>query len=88
MNTGVKCDHTVVLTGLNSSAAYPNTLRRVHYYDTETEKYFNFLTNNFVCSAQTSADLYRYHWQRDFTLQYYTGVESYSILKNIINSVT
>ena len=63
MNTGVQCDHTVVLTGLNSSAAYPNTLRRVHYYDTETEKHFNFLTNNFVCSAQTIADLYRYRWQ-------------------------
>ena len=30
MNTGVQCDHNVVLTGLNSSAAYPNTLRRVH----------------------------------------------------------
>ena len=32
-------------------------------YDSETEKHFNFLTNNFVCSAQTIADLYRYRWQ-------------------------
>ena len=63
MNKGVKCDHTVVLTGLSSSAAYPKTLRRIHYYDSETEKHFNFLTNNFVCSAQTIADLYRYRWQ-------------------------
>jgi hypothetical protein len=63
MNKGVKCDHTVILTGLNSSAAYPKTLRRIHYYDSETEKHFNFLTNNFVCSAQTIADLYRYRWQ-------------------------
>ena len=53
----------VVLTGLNSSAAYPKTLRRIHYYDSETEKHFNFLTNNFVFSAQTIADLYRYRWQ-------------------------
>ena len=63
MNKGVKCDHTVILTGLNSLAAYPKTLRRIHYYDSETEKHFNFLTNNFVCSAQTIADLYRYRWQ-------------------------
>ena len=63
MNKGIKCDHTVILTGLNSSAAYPKTLRRIHYYDRETEKHFNFLTNNFVCSAQTIADLYRYRWQ-------------------------
>jgi len=63
MNKGVKCDQTIVLTGLNSSAAYPKTLRRIHYYDSETEKHFNFLTNNFVCSAQTIADLYRYRWQ-------------------------
>ena len=63
MNKGVKCDHTVILTGLNSLAAYPKTLRRIHYYDRETEKHFNFLTNNFVCSAQTIADLYRYRWQ-------------------------
>jgi len=56
MNKGVICDHTVVLTGLNSLAAYPKTLRRIHYYDSETEKHFNFLTNNFVFSAQTIAD--------------------------------
>ena len=48
---------------MNSSAAYPKTLRRIHYYDSEAEKHFNFLTNNFVFSAQTIADLYRYRWQ-------------------------
>ena len=63
MNKGVKCDHTVILTGLNSLAAYPKTLRRIHYYNRETENHFNFLTNNFVCSAQTIADLYRYRGQ-------------------------
>ena len=63
MNKGVQCDQIIVLTGLNSSVAYPNTLRRIHYYDSETEKHFNFLTNNFVFSAQTIADLYRYRWQ-------------------------
>jgi hypothetical protein len=59
MNNGVQCDQTVVLTGLNSPVAYPKTLRRIHYYDSETKKHYNFLTNNFVFSDQTIADLYR-----------------------------
>ena len=63
MNNGVQCDQTVVLTGLNSSVAYPNTLRRIHYYDSDKKKHFNFLTNNFVFPAKTIADLYRYRWQ-------------------------
>ena len=50
---------------MNSSAAYPKTqtLRRIHYYDSETEKHFNFLTNNSVFSVQIIADLYHYRWQ-------------------------
>ncbi len=63
LNNGVQCDQTVLLTGLNSSVAYPNTLRRIHYYDPEKKKHFNFLTNNFVFPARTIADLYRYRWQ-------------------------
>ncbi|MBS1256804.1 MAG: hypothetical protein MAG581_02631 [Deltaproteobacteria bacterium] len=63
LNNGVQCDQTVLLTGLNSSVAYPNTLRRIHYYDREKKKHFNFLTNNFVFPARTIADLYRYRWQ-------------------------
>jgi hypothetical protein len=46
-----------------SRIALGSQLRRIHYYDSETEKHFNFLTNNFVFSAQTIADLYRYRWQ-------------------------
>lgn len=60
---GVKCDQTIVLTGAKSAGNYPQPLRRVKYYDTNTGKTFNFLTNNFVISAQTVADLYRYRWQ-------------------------
>ncbi len=42
MNNGVRCDQTVVLTGLNNSVAYPKTLRRIHYFDSETEKHLIF----------------------------------------------
>jgi len=42
---------------------YPQSLRRIKYYDKKTDKTFNFLTNNFIIPAQTIADLYRYRWQ-------------------------
>jgi hypothetical protein len=59
----VKCDQTIVLTGVNTTTDYPQPLRRVKYHDTQTGKTFNFLTNNFAIPAQTVADLYRNRWQ-------------------------
>ncbi len=60
---GLKCDQTVVLTGVKAVRDYPAPLRRVKYYDQETDKTLNFLTNNFTISAKTVADLYRKRWQ-------------------------
>lgn len=60
---GVRCDQTIVLTGVNSKNDYPQQLRRVKYYDSKSNRTFNFLTNNFTIPAQTVADLYRYRWQ-------------------------
>ncbi|QFY88685.1 IS4 family transposase [Magnetovirga frankeli] len=60
---GVRCDQTIVLTGVRSAVDYPQPLRRIKYHDTQTGKTFDFLTNNFSVKAQTVADLYRYRWQ-------------------------
>ena len=62
-SSGVKCDQTIVLTGINAKVDYPQPLRRIKYHDSKTGKVFNFLTNNFTIPAQTIADLYRYRWQ-------------------------
>ena len=62
-STGLRCDQTVVLTGYYSSKGYPEKIRRIKYYDSETEKTFVFLTNNFNLSPLTVADLYRCRWQ-------------------------
>lgn len=62
-SNGLKCDQTIILTGVDSTTDYPQPLRRVKYHDAETAKTFNFLTNNFAVSAQTVADLYRNRWQ-------------------------
>ena len=60
---GVRCDQTIVLTGVNSATDYPQPLRRIKYHDAQTGKTFNCLTNNFARPAQTVADLYRCRWQ-------------------------
>jgi DDE family transposase/uncharacterized protein DUF4372 len=61
--TGVRSDHTVILTAIDSAKAYPDTLRRVSYLDVETRKRFRFLTNNFTLPALTIAQIYKCRWQ-------------------------
>src|SRR6266508_346006 len=61
--TGVRSDHTVVLTAIDSAKAYPDTLRRISYLDVETRKRFKFLTNNFTLPALTIAQIYKSRWQ-------------------------
>jgi hypothetical protein len=61
--TGVRSDHTVILTAINSIKAYPDTLRRVTYVDPDTQQRFRFLTNNFALPALTIAKIYKSRWQ-------------------------
>ena len=61
--SGIQCDQTIRLKGLNTKKKYPKPLRRVKYHDNETDKTLNLFTNNEVISAQTVADLYRYRWK-------------------------
>ena len=61
--SGVRSDHTVILTAIESAKAYPDPLRRVSYYDTETDKRLKFLINNFALPAITISQIYRSRWQ-------------------------
>jgi hypothetical protein len=61
--TGVRSDHTVILTTIGSATAYPETLRRVSYLDVKTGKRFKFITNNFTLPAITIAQIYKCRWQ-------------------------
>jgi hypothetical protein len=61
--TGVRSDHTVILTAIDSVKAYPEQLRRVSYLDVKTRKRFKFLTNNFTLPALTIAQIYKSRWQ-------------------------
>jgi len=61
--SGLRSDHTVILTASHSAAAYPDSLRRVTYFDAETRKRLKFLTNNFVLPPLTIAQIYKCRWQ-------------------------
>ena len=62
-STGVICDQSILLTVPKSVGDYPDKLRRVRYYDAETDKTLVFLTNNFLLPAITIAQLYKQRWQ-------------------------
>ena len=62
-STGVLSDQTVILSSLASAAAYPDTLRKVSYFDAERNKRLKFLTNNFTLPALTIAQIYQCRWQ-------------------------
>ncbi|HMD06583.1 MAG TPA: IS4 family transposase [Candidatus Acidoferrum sp.] len=60
--TGVRSDHTVILTAIESAKVYPDPLRRVSYFDPEKDKRLKFLTNNFALPALTIAQIYKSRW--------------------------
>ncbi len=62
-STGLRCDQTIVLTVTKSAKDYPDKLRRVHYYDSDTDQDLTFLSNNFIIPALTIAQLYKCRWQ-------------------------
>ena len=62
-STGLRADQTVILTGFYSAGNYPESLRRISYYDVEKDKYLVFLTNNFILPALTITQLFKARWQ-------------------------
>jgi len=62
-STGVRSDHTVVLTTIESAKAYPDSLRRVTSLDVANQRRLKFLTNNFQLPALMIAQIYKCRWQ-------------------------
>ena len=64
-STGVRADQTVILSSFESASVYPDPLRKVSYYDAETNKRLKFLTNNLTLPALTIAQIYKQRWQME-----------------------
>ena len=60
---GVICDQTINLSGFYQSKDYPDKLRRIKYYDKQTDKRLVFLTNNFQLNTLLIAKIFKERWQ-------------------------
>lgn len=61
--TGVQCDQTGILTGFYVSKQYPDKLRKIKFFDKESNRTFIFLSNNMELRADQIALLYKNRWQ-------------------------
>jgi len=62
-DNGVRLDQIGKLTGFYVSKDYPDKLRRIKFYDEETDNELIFLSNNFDLMAEEIAMLYKYRWK-------------------------
>jgi hypothetical protein len=62
-STGLRCDQAIITTGVDTAKDYPIPLRRIRYYDADTNKSLIFITNNFDLPALIIAMLYKARWQ-------------------------
>ena len=58
-----RCGHRTVAKTHGHRRRTTDPLRRVRYFDAETNKRLKFLTNNFLLPALTNAEIYRSRWQ-------------------------
>lgn len=70
---GVRSDHVGRLRGANAYDAYPEKLRLVSYYDPDSHRPFQFLTNNFTLPASVIAKLYKMRWQVELFFKWIKG---------------
>lgn len=69
-DTGVLADQDVLLTGMKSRERYTKPLRRVVFYDKESNRTFVFYTNNSQIAAETVALLYKYRWRVELLFKF------------------
>jgi transposase len=62
-SSGLRCDQTIRLSTYKGKRDYPEKLRRISFFDTDTRKRLVFLTNHFDLPAQVIAAIYKRRWQ-------------------------
>ena len=83
--TGLRCDQTIMLNGFYVSQDYPAVLRRIGYFDIETNKKFIFLTNNSTLAALSIAQLYKYRWRIEI---FFKWIKQYLRIKTFFGTST
>ena len=60
---GIIYDQIILLNNHYASKDYPEKMRRIKYYDEESNRFIIFLTNNFLLPAKDIAQLYKHRWK-------------------------
>ncbi len=71
--TGLRCDQMVLLKSFYPLRDYPEPLRRIRLYDSETGKTLVFLTNHTGLPALTITQLYRQRWRIELFFKWTKG---------------
>jgi hypothetical protein len=61
-STGVRTDQIIRLKIFHSQKGYPDRLRRIRYFDAETQRFFVYLTNRFTLPPRVSSLLILMYW--------------------------
>ena len=62
-STGIMADQRVKLTGKKTKKQYPDEMRRIVFYDKDSNRTFVFYTNNKDLTSEKVALLYKYRWR-------------------------
>ena len=63
LEPGILADEEVIFGDYNAMKVYPGKLRRIRYYDQESQREYCYLTNNFELTALQIAEIYKARWQ-------------------------
>jgi transposase len=62
-STGIKIDQIIKLNNHYAAKDYPDKLRLIKFYDSESAMDLEFISNNFELTATEIAMLYKYRWR-------------------------
>jgi len=63
MEGPVVSDVLIELTGTQTKKSYPKPIRKVKYYDSESKKTYEFITNDLERDAEEIAKIYKERWE-------------------------
>ena len=85
---GIISDQTIEYTGKVSERNNLKPIRRIGFYDKETDKHYVFITNHFKWSAKTIAEIYKQRWQVELFFKWIKqNLKIKSFLGNTDNAV-
>ncbi len=66
----MRSDQTVIRKAIESAKAYPDSLRRISYFDAATNKRLKLLTNDFALPALSIARICQSRWRIELFFQW------------------